>query len=130
MTNREIFEVWDYLVVGVMLLVSGGIGIFFRFSGGRQKTTNEYLMGGRDMMMLPVILSLMATTQTAVGTLGFPGEVYQYGAGLYVYPIGFACALVLCTFIHTPVYFGIKITSAYEVSFLFFVLRILTLSLS
>lgn len=114
MTKREIFEVWDYLVVGTMLLISGGIGVFFRFSGGRQKTNNEYLMGGRDMMMFPVILSLMATTQTAVGTLGFPGEVYQYGAGLYVYPMGFACALVLCTFIHTPVYFGIKITSAYE----------------
>lgn len=120
MTKREIFEVWDYLVVGAMLLVSGGIGVFFRFSGGRQKTTSEYLMGGRDMAMLPVILSLMATTQTAVGTLGFPGEVYLYGAGLYVYPLGFTFALILCTFIHTPVYFGIKITSAYEVSACFY----------
>ncbi|XP_035213784.1 putative sodium-dependent multivitamin transporter [Stegodyphus dumicola] len=113
-TTREVFEIWDYLVVGAMLLVSGGIGVFFRFSGGKQKTTNEYLMAGRNMGMFPVILSLMATVQTAVGTLGFPGEVYLYGAQLYLYPLGFTVALILCTFVHTPVYFGIQVTSAYE----------------
>ncbi|XP_054710105.1 putative sodium-dependent multivitamin transporter [Uloborus diversus] len=114
MAVREVFEIWDYLVVGAMLLVSGAIGVYFRFSGGKQKTTDEYLMAGRNMSMLPVILSLMATIQTAVGTLGFPGEVYLYGAGLYVYPLGFTVALVFCTFVHTPVYFGIQVTSAYE----------------
>lgn len=114
MQSREVFEIWDYLVVGVMLLLSGAIGVYFRFSGGKQKTTNEYLMAGRNMDMLPVVLSLMATIQTAVGTLGFPGEVYLYGAQLYLYPLGFTVALIICTFVHTPVYFGIQVTSAYE----------------
>ncbi|GBM51480.1 Sodium-coupled monocarboxylate transporter 1 [Araneus ventricosus] len=114
MTTREVFEIWDYLVVGAMLFVSGIIGVYFRFSGGKQRTTREYLMAGRNMDMLPVILSLMATIQTAVGTLGFPGEVYLYGAQLYLYPIGFTVALIICTFVHTPVYFGIQVTSAYE----------------
>ncbi|KAF8763830.1 putative sodium-dependent multivitamin like protein [Argiope bruennichi] len=114
MTTREVFEIWDYLVVGAMLLVSGIIGVYFRFSGGKQRTTSEYLMAGRNMDMLPVVLSLMATIQTAVGTLGFPGEVYLYGAQLYLYPLGFTVALILCTFVHTPVYFGIQVTSAYE----------------
>ncbi|GFY61781.1 sodium-coupled monocarboxylate transporter 1 [Trichonephila inaurata madagascariensis] len=114
MQDREVFEIWDYLVVGAMLLLSGAIGVYFRFSGGKQRTTNEYLMAGRNMGMLPVILSLMATIQTAVGTLGFPGEVYLYGAQLYLYPLGFTVALIICTFVHTPVYFGIQVTSAYE----------------
>ncbi|CAL1266362.1 unnamed protein product [Larinioides sclopetarius] len=118
MKTREVFEIWDYLVVGAMLFVSGIIGVYFRFSGGKQKTTNEYLMAGRNMDMLPVILSLMATIQTAVGTLGFPGEVYLYGAQLYLYPLGFTVALIICTFVHTPVYFRIQVTSAYEVSFM------------
>ncbi|GIY28911.1 putative sodium-dependent multivitamin transporter [Caerostris extrusa] len=113
-TTREVFVIWDYLVVAAMLVVSGAIGVYFRFSGGKQKTTSEYLMAGRNMDMLPVVLSLMATIQTAVGTLGFPGEVYLYGAQLYLYPLGFTVALILCTFVHTPVYFGIQVTSAYE----------------
>lgn len=28
----------DYLVIAVMLCISAGIGIYYRFSGGRQKT--------------------------------------------------------------------------------------------
>ncbi|XP_015913608.1 putative sodium-dependent multivitamin transporter [Parasteatoda tepidariorum] len=114
MATREVFEVWDYLVVATMLLISGAIGVYFRFSGGKQRTTGEYLMAGRNMGLVPVIISLMATVQTAVGTLGFPGEIYLYGAQLYLYPLGFTVALILVTFVHTPVFFGIKITSAYE----------------
>lgn len=29
----------DYVVIVVMLLVSAGIGVYYRFTGGRQKTT-------------------------------------------------------------------------------------------
>lgn len=29
---------WDYVVLGVTLLVSLSIGIYFRFTGGKQKT--------------------------------------------------------------------------------------------
>lgn len=30
---------WDYGVVIVMMAVSAGIGIYYRFTGGKQKTT-------------------------------------------------------------------------------------------
>jgi len=33
------FVTWDYVVLGVMLAVSAGIGVYYRFTGGRQKTT-------------------------------------------------------------------------------------------
>lgn len=112
--QQEVFQAWDYVVVAAMLTVSGVIGVFFRFSGGKQRTTSEYLMAGRNMAVLPVTLSLMATVQTAVGTLGFPGEIYLYGTQLFIYPLGFTIALIICTFIYTPVYFDIQITSAYE----------------
>lgn len=33
------FHLWDYVVFIVMLLISAGIGVYVRFSGGKQKTT-------------------------------------------------------------------------------------------
>lgn len=34
----------DYLVIAVTLCISMGIGIYYRFSGGRQKTIEVYLL--------------------------------------------------------------------------------------
>lgn len=33
----------DYIVIAVMLCISAGIGIYYRFSGGRQKTMEVIL---------------------------------------------------------------------------------------
>jgi hypothetical protein len=33
------FGAWDYVVLGVMLVISAGIGVYYRFTGGKQKTT-------------------------------------------------------------------------------------------
>lgn len=49
----------DYLVFVSMLLLCIFIGIYFGFM---QKTISEsdYLMGGRNMMVFPIALSLVA----------------------------------------------------------------------
>lgn len=33
------FSLWDWIVLIVMLFISAGIGIYYRFTGGKQKTT-------------------------------------------------------------------------------------------
>lgn len=33
------FGAWDYAVMILMLLVSAGIGLYYRLTGGKQKTT-------------------------------------------------------------------------------------------
>ena len=33
------FGAWDYVVLAAMLVISAGIGVYYRFTGGRQKTT-------------------------------------------------------------------------------------------
>lgn len=34
------FSTWDYVVFISMLLVSAGIGVYYRLTGGRQKTND------------------------------------------------------------------------------------------
>lgn len=36
--DRPVFEVWDYVIMGATMVASVAIGLYFRFSGGKQKT--------------------------------------------------------------------------------------------
>ena len=51
----------------------------YRFAGGRQATTEEFLMGDRQMSVLPVTLSLLASFISAITLLGTPSEVFLNG---------------------------------------------------
>ena len=50
--NTFIFGMWDYIVLAITLLVSSGIGVYYRFTGGRQKTAKEYLLGDQNMAVV------------------------------------------------------------------------------
>lgn len=54
------FSAIDYGVFSTMLLVSTAIGIYFGYFDGKAKTTEEYLLGGRNMKTIPIAISLIA----------------------------------------------------------------------
>lgn len=55
------FDWIDYVVFGVMLIVSAFIGVYFAFFAKiKQNTTSEYLMGGKTMSIFPISMSLIA----------------------------------------------------------------------
>lgn len=45
---QTVFGVWDYIIMAATMVASTAIGIYFRFSGGKQKTNevchNELLI--------------------------------------------------------------------------------------
>lgn len=50
----------DYVIFGSMLGISVLIGIYFGCFGSKQSTTSEYLLGGKNMKVLPIVISLVA----------------------------------------------------------------------
>ena len=50
MANKT-FSVWDYVVFGVVLVVSASIGVYYGCTGGKQSTTREFLMADRSMQV-------------------------------------------------------------------------------
>lgn len=54
------FDIVDYVVFCALLLVSMGIGVYFGFFSKTEKTTEEYLLGGRKMKTIPIAISLIA----------------------------------------------------------------------
>uniref|UniRef100_A0A8D0C9P7 Sodium-coupled monocarboxylate transporter 1 n=1 Tax=Salvator merianae TaxID=96440 RepID=A0A8D0C9P7_SALMN len=108
------FGTWDYVVFGAMLLISAAIGVYYAFAGGGQKTSKDFLMGGRRMTGLPVALSLTASFMSAVTVLGTPAEVYLFGARFSVFAITYLLVVVLSAEVFLPVFYRLGITSTYE----------------
>ncbi|XP_069104824.1 sodium-coupled monocarboxylate transporter 1-like [Argopecten irradians] len=114
MVSSHSFVVWDYAVFGTTIVVSLGIGLYYAFAGGRQKTTSEFLVGNRRMKVLPVAISLMVSFESSIMMLGVPAEVYEYGIQYVLQLIGFLLASCLAIHVLVPLIHPLKITSAYE----------------
>ncbi|KAL3847665.1 hypothetical protein ACJMK2_018565 [Sinanodonta woodiana] len=115
MTNTiHLFHIADYVIFGITIVVSLGIGIYYALSGGKQNTTTEYLVGNRHMSVLPVGISLMVSFQSSVMILGTPAEVYVYGFQWFIGNVGWFFANLLSVKLIVPLLHPLKITSAYE----------------
>ncbi|KAF3845547.1 hypothetical protein F7725_008710 [Dissostichus mawsoni] len=85
-----------------------------RSAGGRQRTTQEFLMADRSMSCLPVSLSLIASFQSAVAIIGVPGEVYAHGTQYWFLGCSYFLGLLIPAHIFIPVLYRLRITSAYQ----------------
>lgn len=54
------FSWTDYLMFLIMLLLCICIGIYFGFVEKTESTESEYLVGGRNMSLFPVAMSLIS----------------------------------------------------------------------
>lgn len=110
------FGTVDFVVFGVMLLLSTIIGIYHAFTGGRQRTTKEFLFANRGMMAVPVALSLLASFMSAITILGVPSEIYIYGTQYWLIIASYVILFPSVALIFVPVFRAVDISSSYEVS--------------
>ncbi|GFS19557.1 sodium-coupled monocarboxylate transporter 1 [Elysia marginata] len=108
------FGTMDYIFLGLMLIGSMAIGLFFAFTGNSKKTQEEYLLGGRRLTAIPVCLSLFATFQSAISLLGTPTEIYIYGTMFAYGIIGNICSYFLALVTIVPLMYPLRLTSVYE----------------
>ncbi|CAL1269233.1 unnamed protein product [Larinioides sclopetarius] len=104
----------DYVVIGAMFFISSAIGLYFHFSGGKQKTTNEFLLAGQNMSIFPVALSLMASGKSAITYLGVPADMYMYGTHFAFVNLGTSAGALVAGYLFIPVFFNTKSSTTYE----------------
>lgn len=108
------FGTYDYVVVGIVLAISAGIGLYYRLTGGKQQTVDEYLLASRSMGALPVAFSLMASFMSAITLLGVSMEMYQYGTQFVVINLAYVLATPIVTHYILPVFYRLKTASVFE----------------
>lgn len=109
-----LFGTWDYVVLLLVLLISSGIGVYYRFTGGKQKTVQEYLLADKNMPVMPVAFSLMASFMSSITLLGVSSENYTFGLQFIVINISYGIFTPIAAYLYLPVFFRLQATSAYE----------------
>ncbi|XP_054933461.2 putative sodium-dependent multivitamin transporter [Dermacentor andersoni] len=112
--QRATFGAADYAVFSVMLVVSSLIGIYYRFTGDRQRTAREYLVANKNMSVVPVAFSLMASFMSAVTLLGVPSENYYYGTQFVIINIAYIFGTPIAAYVFLPVFYNLQVISVYE----------------
>ncbi|KAL6263383.1 hypothetical protein P5V15_006174 [Pogonomyrmex californicus] len=104
----------DYLVIGGMMSISVIVGIYYRFSGGRQRTAAEFFNADNSLGVLPLAIAMMASHISGITMLGISGETYIRGMILVLFYVNglFVVPIVIVTYL--PVFFELKVISIYE----------------
>ena len=107
------FEVWDWLIVGIYILGTTLVGHRLK---GKQKSTRDFFLGGRDLPWYAVTASTIATTISAVTFIGVPALIYAVD-GNFVYlqlALGGIIARILVARFLVPLYYEKEFYSPYE----------------
>ncbi|XP_035919646.1 sodium-coupled monocarboxylate transporter 1 [Anopheles stephensi] len=111
------FGLYDYVVFVLMLMSCAMIGIYFGFLKKKAKKGEaeaDYLVGNRQMKVIPISLSLIASFISGISLLGTPTEIYLYGVQ-YMYIIGGVITMgFIMMYFYLPVFHNLKLTSTYQ----------------
>uniref|UniRef100_A0A182SGA4 Sodium/solute symporter n=1 Tax=Anopheles maculatus TaxID=74869 RepID=A0A182SGA4_9DIPT len=115
------FGLYDYVVFVLMLTSCVMIGIYFGFLKKKAKKGEaeaDYLVGNRQMNIIPVSLSLIASFISGISLLGTPTEIYLYGVQ-YMYIVGGVITMgFIMMYFYLPVFHNLKLTSTYQMAWL------------
>ena len=125
-STEKNFHWADYLVFGLSLAISLAIGCFLGVVSivRTSSSTEEILLGNRNIHWLPSALSLIVSVLNAGFVIGIPAEIYYFGSYYIFVAISAVIMLVVVGVFYVPVFHGMRVTSAYEViNLLWFVIQ-------
>lgn len=101
----------DWLVLGGTLLF---IVIYGAWKTRGSKNIEGYLRGDNSLKWWTIGLSVMATQASAITFLSTPGQAYESGMGFIQFYFGLPIAMVIICIFFIPLYFRLKVYTAYE----------------
>ncbi|RUS72266.1 hypothetical protein EGW08_019967, partial [Elysia chlorotica] len=114
MADMISYGLTDYIVGGLTLLVPMIIGTWYAIKDAGKVTREEYLLGGRQMSVLPVTLSTFITFVSAITLIGIPAETFFFGGIVFSAFLGIALSHVIGYFTIVPLLHPLRLTSVYE----------------
>jgi SSS family solute:Na+ symporter len=101
----------DWLVIAGYVVGVLAVSWYYK---RRNKTTEDYLVGGRHMRPLAVGLSYFAAIFSTITYLSSPGEMIRYGPMFLAGSLGLPLVVPIVGWSIIPVFMRLKVTSGYE----------------
>ena len=97
----------------VLVVYAVGVVAFGLRAGGRQTTTQDYFLGGRDLPWWAVCFSVVATETSTLTVIGVPAVAYAGALTFLQLTIGYLIGRVIVAYILLPRYFRGELQTAY-----------------
>ncbi|HHS94993.1 MAG TPA: sodium:solute symporter, partial [Phaeodactylibacter sp.] len=98
------------ILIGILLLIV----VYGLWKSRAIVDSESYLMGERRLKWWTIGLSVMATQASAITFLSTPGQAYEEGMGFAQFYFGLPLAMVLLCIFVLPVFYRLKVYTAYE----------------
>ena len=98
----------------VMLFTLLGIVIYGVWKTRKTDNAEDHLRGKRELKWWTIGLSIMATQASAITFLSTPGLAYEDGMGFAQFYFGLPVAMVIIAIFFLPIYYKLKVYTAYE----------------
>nr|XP_014279124.1 sodium-coupled monocarboxylate transporter 2-like isoform X1 [Halyomorpha halys] len=109
------FDWVEYSVFAGMLGVSAMIGIFFGCIKKKgQDTVDGYFLGGKEMGLIPVSISLIFGFISGVTLLGTPSEIYTFGLQYVACLFCLVPNGLITSEVFLPVFYKLQLISVYQ----------------
>ncbi|XP_041945428.1 sodium-coupled monocarboxylate transporter 1 isoform X1 [Alosa alosa] len=109
-----LFSVWDYVVFIGIVLAAAAVGLFQAIRSRKNTSSEEFLLGGRQMTAVPVAMSLTASFMSGITVIGTPAEAYRYGTAFWLFVFSYAIMSIFSAEVFVPLFYRLGITSTYE----------------
>lgn len=101
----------DLMAMGIYLIAVIALGLFF---SRKEKTTEDYLLGGRNMPWLAVGISCLMSLLSTYSLVMVPGEIYNHGLSLWMLNLIYPLLSVGAVFLFIRFYFRINAFTPFE----------------
>ncbi len=101
----------DWSILFGTLTAIVGYGVYKTYG---PKDMEKYLKGGNDMNWWTIGLSIMATQASAITFLSTPGQAYSDGMRFIQFYFGLPVAMIIISVFFIPIYYKLKVYTAYE----------------
>ena len=102
--------------LAILLCYVAGTVAFGLWIGRGQKTTSDYLLGGRNLPWWALLISIVATETSTATFLSVPGIAHDSGDLTFLQlPLGYIVGRTIAATVLLPLYFRGRLFTAYEV---------------
>lgn len=106
------FQIWDYLVMAAYMMGLVAIGKYF---ASRERSTEDFFLGGRRVPWWAAGLSIYATGTSAISFMAIPAKTYAtdwlYFIGMSIFPF---FTVTIAAFVFIPLLRRLEITTVME----------------